>query len=146
MSMKFFNLITAIFSFFILSAHLFGHCQVPCGIYDDSARIKQMLEDVATVKKSNLNITILSNKSDAQSSQQLIRWVQNKEQHAENIISTTCDYFLTQRLKPGQEDYVVRLSGHHKVILLAMKAKQNCNAQVALDLRNAIEALIPYYD
>ena len=144
--MKIFNLFAFSISLFFLTGHLSGHCQIPCGIYDDASRLKQMLEDCATVKKSSTNIIILSNKSDAQSSQQLIRWVQNKEQHAENIISTTCDYFLTQRLKPGQEDYGVRLSDHHKVILLAMKAKQNCNAQVALDLRNAIEALIPYYD
>jgi len=146
MSMKIFNLFALSISLFFLTGHLSGHCQIPCGIYDDASRLKQMLEDCATVKKSSTNIIILSNKSDAESRQQLVRWVQNKEEHAENIISTSCDYFLTQRVKPSQEDYKKRLADHHAVILLAMKAKQSCNAQVALDLRNAIEALIPYYD
>ena len=29
-----------------------GHCQVPCGIYNDGARVEAMLEDAATVLKA----------------------------------------------------------------------------------------------
>ena len=30
----------------------FGHCQIPCGIYDDLMRIHQMEEHVLTIEKS----------------------------------------------------------------------------------------------
>ena len=29
-----------------------AHCQIPCGIYDDHARVHAMLEDVTTIEKS----------------------------------------------------------------------------------------------
>jgi nickel superoxide dismutase len=122
-----------------------SHCQIPCGIYDDHARVKSMLEDAATVEKSMKLIGELADSTDAQSKNQLVRWVTNKEQHAQNIISTISDYFLTQRVKPEQEDYTDRLVKHHTVILAAMKAKQNTDLEYAEKLRESIEALLPYY-
>ena len=125
------------------SAH--AHCQIPCGIYDDHARIEAMLEDAATIEKSAKLISELSSKSDAQSKNQLTRWVMNKEKHAQNIISTISDYFLTQLVKPGQKDYVERLIKHHAVIIAAMKAKQNIDIKYAKNLKKCIKALSPYY-
>lgn len=122
-----------------------SHCQIPCGIYDDHARVQSMLEDAATVEKSAQLIAELTAKSDAQSQNQLIRWVVNKDQHAQSIISTISDYFLTQRVKPSQEDYVERLKAHHVVIIAAMKAKQNADAEYAKDLKESIEVLLSYY-
>ncbi len=122
-----------------------AHCQIPCGIYDDNARVKAMLEDVATVEKSSKLISELSSKSDAQSKNQLVRWVTNKEKHAQNIISTISDYFLTQRVKPGQKDYAERLIKHHAVILAAMKAKQNVDLKYAKNLKKCVKALLSYY-
>jgi nickel superoxide dismutase len=101
----------------------YAHCQIPCGIYDDHARVQSMLEDAATVEKSVNLISELSGKTDTQSQNQLVRWVMNKEKHAQNIISTVSDYFLTQRVKSNQEDYAERLIKHHAVIVAAMKAK-----------------------
>lgn len=122
----------------------YAHCQIPCGIYDDHARLESMLEDAATVEKSASEIAALSGKSDAQSQNQLVRWVMNKEQHAQNIIGTISDYFLTQRVKTDQEDYAKRLARHHAVILAAMKAKQNADGNVK-SLKAAITALSSYY-
>lgn len=122
-----------------------SHCQIPCGIYDDHARVQSMLEDAATVEKSARLIAELTGKSDAQSQNQLIRWVMNKEQHAQKVISTISDYFLTQRVKSTQEDYVERLTEHHAVIVAAMKAKQNADVKYAKDLRESIEVLLSYY-
>ena len=122
-----------------------AHCQIPCGIYDDHARVQSMLEDAATIEKSIGAITELSGKTDAQSQNQVVRWVMNKEKHAQNVISTISDYFLTQRVKPAQEDYTERLSKHHAVIIAAMKVKQNAEADYAGELREKIEALLPYY-
>jgi nickel superoxide dismutase len=68
-----------------------------------------------------------------------------KEKHAQNVISTISDYFLTQRVKPNQEDYSDRLAKHHAVILAAMKARQHADAQYTDDLKASIEALAGYY-
>ena len=129
----------------LLGSYSFGHCQVPCGIYDDASRVQQMLEDVSTIDKAIDQIIQLNDKSDAQSAQQLVRWVNNKEIHAEKIITTISNYFLTQRVKPSAIDYLLRLSEHHRVILLSMKVKQKADAEVANDLRQAVEALSKYY-
>ena len=122
-----------------------SHCQIPCGIYDDHARVQGMLEDAATVEKSVKLIAELSGKSDAQSQQQLVRWVMNKEKHAQNIITTISDYFLTQRVKTKQKDYAERLAKHHAVIVASMKAKQNADMNYVKGLKNSIAALLPYY-
>lgn len=122
-----------------------AHCQIPCGIYDDYARVVLMLEDAATLQKAVKMINELAGKSDAQSQNQLIRWVTNKEKHAQNIISTISDYFLTQRVKTSQEDYAERLAKHHAVIVDAMKAKQNADQKFVDALQASIEAVAPYY-
>jgi nickel superoxide dismutase len=121
------------------------HCQIPCGIYDDYARVLAMLEDAATIEKSATSIAELAGKSDVQSQNQLVRWIMNKEKHAQNIISTISDYFLTQRIKPNQKDYTERLVKHHTVITAAMAAKQNADISYAKSLKESIEALSPYY-
>ena len=122
-----------------------AHCQIPCGIYDDHARVAAMLEDSVTIEKSIKLINELAGKTDAQSQNQIVRWVMNKEKHAQNIIATISDYFLTQRVKPDQKDYSERLEKHHKVILDAMKAKQNSDMAIAASLKANIEALAVYY-
>ena len=122
-----------------------GHCQIPCGIYDDNARIAAMLEDAATVEKSVKLINELSTKTDPHSQNQLVRWVVNKENHAQKIIATISDYFLTQRVKASQDDYVERLTKHHAVIVTAMKAKQKSDIATVTALKESIEAIAPYY-
>jgi len=122
-----------------------AHCQVPCGIYDDHARVKTMLEDISTIDKAIKLIDELSGKSDAQSNNQLVRWVVNKEKHADNIINIISNYFLTQRVKSSQKDYQERLVKHHAVIVSAMKVKQNVDPKLADKLTQDVLALISYY-
>jgi nickel superoxide dismutase len=139
-------LIPALFLLILgLPLSLQAHCQIPCGIYDDHARVQSMKEDALTVEKSIHLISTLTGKTDALSVNQRVRWVMNKEKHAQNIISTISDYFLTQRVKPDQSDYTVRLTKHHAVILSAMKAKQNAAPEFAQALKQAIDALESYY-
>tara|TARA_Y100000389_G_scaffold201599_1_gene244717 strand:- start:4568 stop:5020 length:453 start_codon:yes stop_codon:yes gene_type:complete len=123
----------------------YSHCQIPCGIYDDHARVKSMLEDIATTRRAVYMITELAKRSDAQSNNQVVRWVMSKENHAQNIISTISDYFLTQRVKSNQKDYVERLKKHHAVIVAAMKVKQNVDITYIDVLEENIESLLPYY-
>ncbi len=132
-------------SILMLPQSVDAHCQIPCGIYDDHMRVKLMLEDAATVEKSAKLIAELAGKTDAQSQNQLVRWVMNKETHAQKIISTISDYFLTQRVKTSQKDYVERLQKHHAVIVAAMQAKQNADVKYAQALAKSIEAVSAYY-
>ena len=142
-----------IFILFVFGQNAHSHCQIPCGIYDDHARYKSMLEDALTVEKATNQIITLSNDIDskgestpiAQNYNQLVRWVNNKESHAEKIISTIINYFLTQRVKPKQKDYLDRLSKHHAVILAAMKAKQNASITEINALKKAIQNLAVFY-
>lgn len=125
----------------------FGHCQIPCGIYDDVARIERMLEDTATIEKAMTEIQALAGKTDAQSANQLTRWIVNKEAHASNIITITAEYFLTQKLAAvadgaeGREEYLASLADHHAVMRAAMKTKQAIGAEHVAALRAAILAL-----
>ncbi|CAA6821955.1 MAG: Superoxide dismutase [uncultured Sulfurovum sp.] len=136
---------TIVGTLFVAPQVLQAHCQVPCGIYDDSARVTAMLEDASTVSKSMKLIGELAGKTDAQSQNQIARWVMTKEQHAQKIISTISDYFLTQRVKTDQKDYSERLAKHHAVIVAAMKAKQNADGKFGEALTKSVEGLSPYY-
>ncbi|WP_028115560.1 superoxide dismutase [Ni] [Ferrimonas senticii] len=134
-----------IMTFSLLPATALAHCQVPCGIYDDYARVMLMLEDAATIEKASAQMKALAGKTDPQSVNQMVRWVNNKESHAQNVIATISDYFLTQRVKPSQKDYAERLAKHHAVILAAMKAKQQADGKTAAALTAAVAELKVYY-
>ncbi|MBT4035415.1 MAG: superoxide dismutase [Deltaproteobacteria bacterium] len=130
---------------FILPQSAQAHCQIPCGIYDDYARLLSMLEDTATIEKSVNMMIELTGKMDVQSQNQMVRWVMNKEDHAQRVIDTISDYYLTQRVKPSQKDYGERLKHHHAVILAAMKAKQNADLATVKKLKKSIDLLAKYY-
>ena len=130
---------------FLLPSQGLTHCQVPCGIYDDDARVKMMIEDAITVEKATKLIAELAGKTDAQSQNQIVRWIVTKEQYAQKIISTINDYFLTQRVKTSQKDYAERLVKHHAVIVAGMKAKQNADSKFAKALKDSVNALRTYY-
>lgn len=133
-----------VFSFISLTS-AYSHCQIPCGIYDDNARVMAMLEDVTTIEKSMKMMAELAGKTDVQSQNQMVRWVMNKEEHSQKIISSISDYFLTQRVKASQEDYTARLIKHHSVIVAAMTTKQQSDLKYAALLKDAVQALLPYY-
>jgi nickel superoxide dismutase len=128
-----------------------AHCEVPCGIYGDHARVVQMLEDATTIAKAMDQINNLAGQADPQALNQAARWVATKEEHATRIQHTIAQYFLTQRIKPAPEgsegyaDYVTKLVGHHHVMVAAMKAKQTVDPRKAEELRAAIEGIAAYY-
>ena len=128
-----------------------AHCEIPCGIYDDHARIIQLLEDTATIAKSVDQINVSAGSHQAQGQQQLVRWTMNKEHHAQKIQDTIAQYFLSQRVKPARQgtaawsDYVTQLVQHHAVIVAAMKTKQSVDPAAVETLRATIEAIAVYY-
>ena len=124
-----------------------AHCQVPCGIYGDQLRFEQMLEDEHTISKAQLSINELSEgEVDAQSINQMGRWVRTKEDHATNIQNTIAAYFLAQRIKAGNPEYVKQLTAAHAVIVNAMKCKQSADPETAKELEKSIFDLYRAYE
>ena len=124
----------------------FAHCQVPCGVYGDNSRFTQMLEDQTTIAKATAQINDLADKKDAQSANQLSRWVTTKEDHAAKIQKIIAEYFLTQRIKSSSDKYDALLKSAHAVMVAAMKCKQGVDAKNADSLKSAIESFQSVYE
>jgi nickel superoxide dismutase len=125
---------------------LSAHCQVPCGVYGDSARFTQMLEDQTTIAKAIAQINDLADKKDGKSANQLARWVSTKEDHANKIQKIIAEYFLTQRIKSTSEKYEDLLKGAHSVMVAAMKCKQGTDPESAEALKSSIEKFQTIYE
>lgn len=131
------TLLTTLSLTLLLAASVGAHCQIPCGIFDDAARITEMKEHVTTIEKSIKEITKLAPDS-ALSSNQLVRWVNNKEDHADKLTEIVTYYFMAQRIKPDTEQYEAKLKTLHGMMISAMKAKQTVDLQHVEKLRSLI--------
>ena len=133
------------------SQRVSGHCQVPCGVFDDEARLKGMLEDTTTIAKAIDQITELSKGHTALDINQAVRWIDTKDYHSSQIIETASVYFLLQRVKPvepgadGYREYLQKLAAHHAVMVAAMKTKQMVDPETAKALQAAINNMAKYY-
>ena len=105
-----------------------------------------MLEDQTTIEKASKLINELSGEKDAQSQNQLARWVATKESHATNVQNVVCEYFLIQRIKSSAPNYEKLLTASHEVLVAAMKAKQTVDADTAKSLKDAILKLHKEYE
>ena len=135
----------------LLTGSMLAHCEVPCGIYDDHAMVKQMLLDAETISKASAQIQLLAEKVDATSLNTISRWVMVKEEHSRNLQHVNAWYFMTQRVKavpstdPGYADYLGRLAAHHAISVNAMKAAQSLDLSAQSALRASIKAVAPWY-
>jgi nickel superoxide dismutase len=137
----------------ILSLNLlFAHCQIPCGIYDDVLRVISIQEDISTIQKSiNLIQELGDSKKSIQNQNQLVRWVNNKESHAQKIQEVISEYFLAQRIKPkfpndtDYDKYVMLSTSCQKIIFYAMKCKQNVDVQYVEKLSTELEIFADVY-
>ncbi|MGD9045343.1 MAG: superoxide dismutase [Ni] [Desulfobacterales bacterium] len=118
-----FIFLTGLLPFLFFLSNADAHCEIPCGIYDDELRTKLIAEHATTIEKSMKQIMELS-KANSVDYNQLSRWVSNKEAHATKIQKIISQYFMTQRIKPGQKKYVEKLTALHKMLIAAMKCKQ----------------------
>jgi nickel superoxide dismutase len=125
-----------------------GHCQIPCGIYTDELRFDMIEEHAATIEKSMTQINELAAGNNPN---QLIRWVGNKEEHAEKVQEIVHQYFLTQRIKPvpasdaAYGDYLESLRLCHEMLVDAMKCKQTTDLGDVKRLREAVAAFKMLY-
>jgi nickel superoxide dismutase len=135
----------------LFSGFLYGHCQVPCGIYDDALRIVQIREDLTTIQKAMKQITAMAADESALAQNQSVRWVQTKEDHANRIQETITSYFLTQRIKPvdkGNKDYnkyVKQTLLLHQVLVSAMKCKQTLDTGHVSQIDDLLSQFIDVY-
>jgi len=128
-----------------------GHCEIPCGIYDDNMMVREMLLDAETIRKASAQIVALSEQVDAASLNTISRWVLVKEEHSRELQHMNAWYFMTQRVKavpkgePGHDAYLEHLSAHHLISVSAMKATQSLDPAVQARLTAAIKAVEPWY-
>ena len=115
----------------------FAHCEIPCGIYDDHARVHMIEENITTIEKSMKSIRELQ-AAKPTNNNQLVRWVMNKEKHADAIQEIVTRYFMTQRIKSDAKDYDKKLGLLHKMLISAMKCKQTTNLENVATLRSLL--------
>ena len=94
-SIRFISLIVFVV---LLSNTAKPHCEVPCGIYDDELRIALIKEHIITIAKAMKSINALEAEGD-KGMNQMVRWINTKEEHANKIQHITSQYFMTQRIK-----------------------------------------------
>ncbi len=138
-----------IFGAVFVSAIVFGslaysHCQIPCGIYDDEARFNTMAEHIKTIEKSMKLIESLS-AQEKPNMNQIVRWVNNKEEHADELSHIVTHYFMAQRIKIVSEGnpqeykkYVKKLTLLHEMLFYAMKAKQTTDTENVEKLKSLL--------
>ncbi len=132
-----------------------AHCQIPCGIYNDELRFDLLEEHITTIEKS-MNM-IEENMAElgtlpydaASYANQMLRWIQNKENHADKFTKILTYYFLAQRIKPvedgdelAEQAYIQKVSLIHEMVFEAMKAKQT----VDLDHVEAMRDLLAEFE
>lgn len=135
-----------VLSALFVSAVVFGslaysHCQIPCGIYDDEARLKMISEHITTIEKSMKLIEDLSDQDEVNANQ-IVRWINNKEEHADELSHIITHYFMAQRIKTPSEGnvqeykkYVRKLTLLHEMLVTTMKAKQTTDTANVKKLR-----------
>jgi nickel superoxide dismutase len=123
----------------------FSHCEIPCGIYGDEMRFAMMKEDIATIEKSMKQVVELS-KQASPNHNQIVRWVQNKEHHADKIRDVATQYFMAQRVKPvasksspDHDAYLNKLQLLHEMIVTSMKCKQTTDLAHVEKLKQLVD-------
>ena len=132
-----------------------GHCQVPCGIFDDPKLVAEIMEAVTTITKCAAQVTeIFAGTLDAKSFNQATRWTNTKEEHCGKIITLVSEYCLAQRIKPladpktpfkSEDEYVEALKAHHAVMQSAMKCKQTVDPALCEKLSADIDLISKMY-
>lgn len=118
----------------------YAHCQIPCGIYGDAMRFDMLREHITTMEKAINQIDTLSEEGD-KNYNQLVRWVANKDDHAQQFTDIVTYYFMAQRVKPaGTEDekYVDEITTLHEMMVEAMKVKQTTDTAHTDNLKQLV--------
>ena len=142
---KFYTLFAIAVVMLFIGQKGFGHCEMPCGIYDDEMRIKMIKESIATIEKAMNQIEELS-KAQPVNYNQLVRWINTKEEHATKIEEIASEYFMIQRIKPAEpadkekyDMYIQQLTLMHQLQIFAMKSKQTIDLDNIQKMKEILE-------
>jgi len=136
-------LLGLIFVIFTASTAL-SHCEIPCGIYDDHMRVHMIEEHITTIEKSMKQITSLQ-KEKPINYNQLVRWIMNKEDHANKLQEIVTQYFMTQRIKMDTKNYEKKVTLLHQMLVYAMKCKQTTDLSNTQKLRSLLKQFEDLY-
>ena len=123
---------------FFAAPYVAAHCEIPCGIYDDMMRVNMIAEHITTIEKAMKQILELEGQK-ATNYNQIIRWVMNKERHADELQKIVTQYFMTQRIKFDTKGYSEQLTVLHKLLVYAMKCKQTTDTAHIKTLRSLLK-------
>lgn len=126
----------AVFIFHVSS--LGAHCQMPCGIYHDEMVFNQIDQYIETMFKG---VTELKNSkfSNPLERNNFTRWVLLKETASNEMANLITEYFLQQKIKPGEPDTVKRLVSAHKMLFELTAIKQNVDLKMIEDFADEWE-------
>ena len=136
----------------VLSANIaYSHCQIPCGIYGDYTRIDLLREHISTIEKAMNQVNDLS-KDPSANMNQLVRWVDNKDTHADEFTEIVTYYFLSQRIKivdSAKADefkaYQNKVTLLHQMMVFSMKSKQTTDIKNAEELKSLVGQFVEVY-
>ena len=135
----------------VLGSLAYSHCQIPCGIYDDEGRFKELAEHITTIDKSMKQIKLLSAERNPDMNQ-VVRWVNNKDHHADELSEIVTYYFMAQRVKlPPEGDakakkvYLKKLTLLHRMLVYSMKAKQTTDLDNVEKLTSSLKEFHDVY-
>jgi len=124
----------------VITPIVYSHCQIPCGIYNDPMRFDMIAEHITTIEKSMNMINQISAESKPNMNQ-LVRWIDNKDAHADELSEIITYYFMAQRIEPSEktdaqayEKYLTKLTLLHKMLVSSMKAKQTIDLTITRQL------------
>jgi nickel superoxide dismutase len=138
------SVLAAFFCLLIAANNVAAHCEIPCGIYDDQMRISMISEHITTIEKS-MNQIMEMQKAKDHDANQLIRWVMNKENHANELQEIVSQYYMTQRIKFDAKDYDRKIGLLHQMLVYAMKCKQTTDLENIKKLREALQGFEALY-
>jgi len=121
-----------------------SHCEIPCGIYDDRMRIQMIDEHIATIEKSMKQILKLQEEKPIDYNQ-LVRWIVNKENHANQLQEIVSQYFMTQRIKTDAKHYEKKVAVLHQLLVTAMKCKQTTDLSNTQKMRELLKQFKELY-
>lgn len=145
------NFVKMVFAACVIAGGIFfiplaeAHCEIPCGIYGDRMRVNLLEEHFQTVEKSMKQIDKLK-KDPKDNANQLVRWVNNKELHANKIQEIVYQYFMNQRITPVKESknekyskYIKQITVLHRMLVESMKCKQTTDTDHVKELRRLLD-------
>ena len=107
-------------------------------------RFSMMAEHIITIEKSMKMVNQISGEQKPDMNQ-LVRWVQNKETHADELSHIITYYFMAQRIKPVEktdaqeyEEYLNKLTLLHQMLVTSMKSKQTTDLSVTKQLTDLL--------